>query len=184
MSCVTGGGLDLVKQFLKILPPVTPTSERERLAQDMTEFQIDELFSIPGTGTVAGGVIQRSVAVSRSYKVYSRTSNSYRYWVIYNSVGHTGQRSVGYIKITGHVDASGVKNLQYLHTDLLCGVEFLFNSAIFCSPFFLHLLKNDFHRKLFKSSSCIYFYLLRGKHTYLSIFYHNFYDCVIINYID
>lgn len=59
VSCVTGRGLDLVKQFLNILPPVTPSSERERLAQDMTEFQIDELFSIPGTGTVAGGVIQR-----------------------------------------------------------------------------------------------------------------------------
>ncbi|XP_005099040.1 GTP-binding protein 2 [Aplysia californica] len=59
VSCVTGKDLDLVKQFLNILPPVTPHCEREKLAQDMTEFQIDELFSIPDVGTVAGGIIQR-----------------------------------------------------------------------------------------------------------------------------
>jgi len=59
VSCVTGCDLDLLKQFLNLLPPGLPSSERERLAQDMTEFQIDELFSIPGVGTVAGGLIQR-----------------------------------------------------------------------------------------------------------------------------
>ena len=59
MSCVSGKNLDLLKQFLNILPPVTPSSERERLAQDMTEFQIDELFSVPDVGPVVGGIIQR-----------------------------------------------------------------------------------------------------------------------------
>ncbi|CAL1531257.1 unnamed protein product [Lymnaea stagnalis] len=59
VSCVTGENLDLLKQFLNILPPVTPHSERERLAQDMTEFQIDELFTVPDVGTVVGGIILR-----------------------------------------------------------------------------------------------------------------------------
>lgn len=59
ISCVSGKNLDLLKQFLNILPPVTPSSERERLAQDTTEFQIDELFSVPDVGPVVGGIIQR-----------------------------------------------------------------------------------------------------------------------------
>ncbi|XP_059163773.1 GTP-binding protein 2-like [Physella acuta] len=59
VSCVTGKNLDLLKQFLNILPPGTPHSERERLAQDMTEFQIDELYSVPDVGTVVGGIIHR-----------------------------------------------------------------------------------------------------------------------------
>ncbi|KAK3803793.1 hypothetical protein RRG08_026028 [Elysia crispata] len=59
VSCVSGKNLDLLKQFLNILPPVTPSSERERLAQDTTEFQIDELFSVPDVGPVVGGIIQR-----------------------------------------------------------------------------------------------------------------------------
>ncbi|CAG5136735.1 unnamed protein product [Candidula unifasciata] len=59
VSCVTGHNLDLLKQFLNILPPVTPHSEREKRAQDMTQFQIDELFSVPDVGTVVGGLIQR-----------------------------------------------------------------------------------------------------------------------------
>jgi len=59
VSCVTGQHLDLLKQFLNLLPPGLPSCERERRAQDTTEFQIDELFSIPGVGTVAGGLIQR-----------------------------------------------------------------------------------------------------------------------------
>ncbi|KAH9489526.1 GTP binding protein [Bulinus truncatus] len=59
VSSVTGDNLDLLKQFLNILPPVTPSCEREKLAQDMTEFQIDELFTVPDVGTIVGGIIHR-----------------------------------------------------------------------------------------------------------------------------
>ncbi|XP_055878486.1 GTP-binding protein 2-like [Biomphalaria glabrata] len=59
VSSVTGDNLDLLKQFLNILPPVTPSCEREKRVQDMTEFQIDELFSVPDVGTIVGGIIHR-----------------------------------------------------------------------------------------------------------------------------
>ncbi|XP_025103682.1 GTP-binding protein 2-like isoform X2 [Pomacea canaliculata] len=59
VSCVTGQNLDLILKFLHVLPPQHSHSERERLAQDLTEFQIDELYSVPLVGTVVGGVIRR-----------------------------------------------------------------------------------------------------------------------------
>lgn len=72
VSCVTGKNLDLLKQFLNILPPGTPHSERERLAQDMTEFQIDELYSVPDVGTVVGGIIHRFVLLMLSSSFFIR----------------------------------------------------------------------------------------------------------------
>ncbi|KAL8612833.1 hypothetical protein ACOMHN_038088 [Nucella lapillus] len=59
VSCVTGQHLDLIIKFLQVLPPRRSHTEREHLAQDLTEFQIDELFSVPHVGTVVGGVIKR-----------------------------------------------------------------------------------------------------------------------------
>lgn len=59
VSCVTGRNLDLILKFLHVLPPQRSTLERERLTQDLTEFQIDELYSVPQVGTVVGGVIRR-----------------------------------------------------------------------------------------------------------------------------
>jgi GTPase len=56
---VTGKNLDLILKFLHVLPPQKTHDERERLSLDHTEFQIDELFSVPQVGTVVGGVIRR-----------------------------------------------------------------------------------------------------------------------------
>ncbi|KAL8615644.1 GTP binding protein [Nucella lapillus] len=59
VSCVSGRNLDLIQKFLHVLPPQKSHTERERLSQDLTEFQIDELYSVPQVGTVVGGVIKR-----------------------------------------------------------------------------------------------------------------------------
>jgi GTPase len=59
LSCVTGKNLDLILKFLHVLPPQKTHAERECLSLDHTEFQIDELFSVPQVGTVVGGVIRR-----------------------------------------------------------------------------------------------------------------------------
>nr|KAG5704212.1 hypothetical protein BaRGS_012500 [Batillaria attramentaria] len=59
VSCVTGRNLDLILKFLHVLPPQRSHTERERLTQDPTEFQIDELYSVPEVGTVVSGVIKR-----------------------------------------------------------------------------------------------------------------------------
>lgn len=59
ISCVTGENLDLILKFLNVLPHQKSHAERERLSHDHTEFQIDELYSVPFVGTVVGGVIKR-----------------------------------------------------------------------------------------------------------------------------
>ncbi|KAK7104445.1 GTP-binding protein 2-like [Littorina saxatilis] len=59
VSCVTGRNLDLILKFLHLLPPQKSHTERERLSQDLTEFQIDELYTVPQVGTVVGGVIKK-----------------------------------------------------------------------------------------------------------------------------
>lgn len=57
VSSVTGAGLDKVKQFLHLLPPGAGVREQEKLERDIPEFQIDELFDVPGVGAVAGGLV-------------------------------------------------------------------------------------------------------------------------------
>ncbi|XP_055956923.1 GTP-binding protein 2 [Patella vulgata] len=59
VSSVTGQNLPLLIKFLNVLPPLKSRHDREKLVQDHTEFQIDELFTVPGVGTVVGGTIQR-----------------------------------------------------------------------------------------------------------------------------
>ncbi|XP_067681273.1 GTP-binding protein 2-like [Haliotis asinina] len=59
VSSVTGKNLDLLKIFLNVLPPLKSRKDREKLAQDNTEFQIDDRFSVPGVGGVVGGTILR-----------------------------------------------------------------------------------------------------------------------------
>ena len=46
----------MVKRFLHLLPPGAGIKEREKLEQGSPEFQIDELFDVPGVGTVVGGM--------------------------------------------------------------------------------------------------------------------------------
>jgi len=48
-------GLGMLKRFLHLLPPGAGIKEREKLEQWPPEFQVDELFDVPGVGTVVGG---------------------------------------------------------------------------------------------------------------------------------
>ncbi|XP_063331762.1 GTP-binding protein 2b isoform X2 [Pelmatolapia mariae] len=56
-TCVSGENLDLLKVFLNILPPLSNSKEQEELMQQLTEFQVDEIYSVPDVGTVVGGTL-------------------------------------------------------------------------------------------------------------------------------
>jgi len=61
VSCVTGENLNLVKKFLNLVPPARSPMDQEKLAQECTEYQVDEIFNVPGTGPVVGGTLERGV---------------------------------------------------------------------------------------------------------------------------
>jgi hypothetical protein len=49
------------RRFLYLLPPGVGEREAEKLEQEVPEFQIDELFEVPGVGTVCGGLVTQVV---------------------------------------------------------------------------------------------------------------------------
>ncbi|XP_058518477.1 GTP-binding protein 2 isoform X2 [Ochotona princeps] len=61
LSSVSGEGLDLLKVFLNILPPLTNSKEQEELMQQLTEFQVDEIYTVPEVGTVVGGTLSSGI---------------------------------------------------------------------------------------------------------------------------
>ncbi|KAM8878119.1 GTP-binding protein 2b isoform 2-T2 [Spinachia spinachia] len=61
LSSVSGESLDLLKIFLNILPPLSNSKEQEELMQQLTEFQVDEIYSVPDVGTVVGGTLYSGV---------------------------------------------------------------------------------------------------------------------------
>ena len=56
VSSVSGENLPLLTKFLNILP--RPRGDFEKLADEETEFQIDEVYSVPDVGFVVGGVMK------------------------------------------------------------------------------------------------------------------------------
>merc|ERR1719495_1024361 len=63
VSSVVGTGLQSIKQFFHLLPPGVGQREASKLEQELPEFQIDELFDVPGVGTVAGGLVTQGIIV-------------------------------------------------------------------------------------------------------------------------
>ncbi|KAK8752942.1 hypothetical protein OTU49_008362 [Cherax quadricarinatus] len=61
-SSVTGDGLVLLKKFLFVLPPRMSNKEREKLEQEPSEFQIDEVFHVDRS-IVVGGLLTRGVVM-------------------------------------------------------------------------------------------------------------------------
>ncbi|XP_030051723.1 GTP-binding protein 2 [Microcaecilia unicolor] len=61
LSSVSGDNLDLLKVFLNILPPLTNSEEQEELMQQLTEFQVDEIYTVPEVGTVVGGTLYSGI---------------------------------------------------------------------------------------------------------------------------
>ncbi|XP_077575654.1 GTP-binding protein 2-like isoform X2 [Stigmatopora nigra] len=60
-ACVSGRGLELLKIFLNVLPPLGNGKEQEELMRQLTEFQVDEIYSVPDVGTVVGGTLYSGV---------------------------------------------------------------------------------------------------------------------------
>jgi GTPase len=58
ISCVSGCNLNLLLRFLNVLPPLNNSSDHAKVVQDLTELQIDEVYSIAGVGTVVGGTLR------------------------------------------------------------------------------------------------------------------------------
>ncbi|MEQ2187875.1 hypothetical protein GOODEAATRI_009207 [Goodea atripinnis] len=54
---VTGESLDMLKVFFNIIPPLSNSKEQEELMQQLTEFQVDEIYTVPEVGTVVGGTL-------------------------------------------------------------------------------------------------------------------------------
>uniref|UniRef100_A0AAY4DEG3 Tr-type G domain-containing protein n=1 Tax=Denticeps clupeoides TaxID=299321 RepID=A0AAY4DEG3_9TELE len=61
LSSVTGESLDLLKVFFNILPPLSNSKEQEELMQQLTEFQVDEIYTVPDVGTVVGGTLYSGI---------------------------------------------------------------------------------------------------------------------------
>ncbi|XP_077093753.1 GTP-binding protein 2 [Siphateles boraxobius] len=61
LSSVSGESLDVLKVFLNILPPLSNSKEQEELMQQLTEFQIDEIYTVPDVGTVVGGTLYSGI---------------------------------------------------------------------------------------------------------------------------
>ncbi|XP_061889067.1 GTP-binding protein 2b isoform X1 [Entelurus aequoreus] len=61
VSSVSGESLELLKVFLNVLPPLSNSKEQEELMQQLTEFQVDEIYSVPEVGTVVGGTLYSGV---------------------------------------------------------------------------------------------------------------------------
>lgn len=61
VSNVTGAGHDLLTKYLYVLSPGISNSEKERLEQEPTEFQIDEIFKVADVGLVVGGLLCKGV---------------------------------------------------------------------------------------------------------------------------
>ncbi|KAJ8264236.1 hypothetical protein GJAV_G00146830 [Gymnothorax javanicus] len=61
LSSVSGERLDLLKVFFNILPPLSNSKEQEELMQQLTEFQVDEIYTVPEVGTVVGGTLYSGI---------------------------------------------------------------------------------------------------------------------------
>ena len=62
VSSVTGEGLDNLKTFFNLLQPRIPTGK----INDPAEFTVDDVFSVPGVGTVVSGNIQKALQIRDS----------------------------------------------------------------------------------------------------------------------
>lgn len=55
VSSVTGEGLDLLTKFLNVLPSKKNLQEQAKLMEKPTEYQVEQVYSVPDVGVVVGG---------------------------------------------------------------------------------------------------------------------------------
>jgi len=61
VSSVTGSNLMLLRNFFRDLPSLRTKLEQDRLSQEPSEFQIDQLFAVQNVGTVLAGTVRRGI---------------------------------------------------------------------------------------------------------------------------
>ncbi|XP_028323617.1 GTP-binding protein 2 isoform X1 [Gouania willdenowi] len=87
LSSVSGDSLDLLKVFFNILPPLSNSKEQEELMQQLIEFQVDEIYSVPEVGTVVGGTLYSGICREGDHLVVGPTD-----------LGHFHKLTVGSIQ--------------------------------------------------------------------------------------
>ncbi|XP_064599993.1 GTP-binding protein 2-like [Liolophura sinensis] len=75
ISSVSGKNLNLLTKFLNVVSPFKTQSERERSMQELTEYQVDEVYSVPGVGTVVGGTLHRGILSEEDKVLLGPTEN-------------------------------------------------------------------------------------------------------------
>ncbi|XP_047207765.1 GTP-binding protein 2 isoform X2 [Girardinichthys multiradiatus] len=73
LSSVTGESLDMLKVFFNIIPPLSNSKEQEELMQQLTEFQVDEIYTVPEVGTVVGGTLYSGICREGDHLVVGPT---------------------------------------------------------------------------------------------------------------
>lgn len=61
VSNVTRQNFGFLEKFLNLLPPLRSRRKQEELEQQHPAFHVDEVFSVPDTGTVVGGILTSGV---------------------------------------------------------------------------------------------------------------------------
>ncbi|EDV23780.1 uncharacterized protein TRIADDRAFT_57326 [Trichoplax adhaerens] len=59
VSCTKGNGLDLVKQFLNLIPMPCGDIQVRSEKKNYIEFQVNEIYYVPNVGVVVGGLLSR-----------------------------------------------------------------------------------------------------------------------------
>uniref|UniRef100_A0A3B4UCH1 GTP binding protein 2 n=1 Tax=Seriola dumerili TaxID=41447 RepID=A0A3B4UCH1_SERDU len=75
LSSVSGESLDLLKVFFNIIPPLSNSKEQEELMQQLTEFQVDEIYTVPEVGTVVGGTLYSGICREGDHLVVGPTDS-------------------------------------------------------------------------------------------------------------
>ncbi|XP_061600706.1 GTP-binding protein 2 [Cololabis saira] len=75
LSSVSGESLDLLKVFFNIIPPLSNSKEQEELMQQLTEFQVDEIYTVPEVGTVVGGTLYSGICREGDHLVVGPTES-------------------------------------------------------------------------------------------------------------
>ncbi|XP_061784904.1 GTP-binding protein 2 isoform X2 [Nerophis lumbriciformis] len=75
VSSVSGENLDLLKVFFNIIPPLSNSKEQEELMQQLTEFQVDEIYTVPEVGTVVGGTLYSGICREGDHLVVGPTDS-------------------------------------------------------------------------------------------------------------
>ncbi|CDQ91033.1 unnamed protein product [Oncorhynchus mykiss] len=96
LSSVSGESLALLKVFFNILPPLSNSKEQEELMQQLTEFQVDEIYTVPDVGTVVGGTLYRSIGRAKLFSPLKLILCSATFCCYYscNGVCREGERLV------------------------------------------------------------------------------------------